>query len=41
MEGDYTEFVPAVFDSKSINIRAVFKGDKMVGELNGRKRFIT
>jgi spore germination protein KC len=39
MEGDYTaEFVPAVFDSKSINMgAAVFKGDKMVGELNGRE----
>lgn len=39
MEGDYTaESVPAIFDSKSMNMgAAVFKGDKMAGELNGRE----
>ncbi len=39
MEGDYTAGqVPAIFDSKSMNMgTAVFKADKMVGELNGRE----
>ena len=39
MEGDYTAGkVPAIFDSKSMNMgSAVFKADRMVGELNGRE----
>lgn len=41
MEGEYTaEDMPVVFDSKSLNMgAAVFKSDKMVGELNGRETF--
>ncbi|MBP7175603.1 MAG: Ger(x)C family spore germination protein [Thermoclostridium sp.] len=39
MEGDYTAGqVPAIFDTKSMNMgMAVFKADKMVGELKGRE----
>lgn len=39
MEGDYAAGqVPAIFDSKSMNMGiAVFKADKMVGELSGRE----
>lgn len=39
MEGDYfAGQVPVVFDTKSMNMGiAVFKADKMVGELNGRE----
>ena len=39
MEGDYAAGqVPAIFDTKSVNMgMAVFKADKMVGELKGRE----
>lgn len=39
MEGEYADGqVPMIFDTKSMNMGiAVFKADKMVGELNGRE----